>query len=211
MRFFRFFTALILFVACENPKPQQDELPYIGKHEPAQSSEKGVITYHTVPDFSFLTQDSTVLESKAIEGRIWVAKFFFTTCPTICPPMTSAMKEVYEEVTTFSDDVVFLSFSIDPTKDTPSQLTEYIATHGITTDNWYFLTGEDEEEVHQLGVEGFYIHAQADPYALGGYAHSPNFVLVDQNRNIRGIYDGLNKEDRNALIKAIKILLEDGK
>ncbi len=124
--------------------------------------------------------------------------------------MTHAMKEVYDTVATFSEDVVFLSFSIDPSKDSPSKLTEYIQSHSLTTKNWYFLTGADEDDMHELGIEGFYIHAQADEYAQGGYAHSPNFVLVDQNQHIRGIYDGLVVEDRNQLINDIKILLADG-
>ena len=206
--------ALVFFVGCDTSTPERIGLPYIGKHEVmlenADGLKKGDTLYHTIPEFSLLTQDSTLLSRSDIAGKVWVVKFFFSTCPTICPPMTSAMKEVYEELKPFSDDVVFLAFSIDPTKDTPSRLRAYSASHEIEVDNWYFLTGDDEEEMHRLGVEGFYIHAEADPYALGGYAHSPNFVLVDQNLHIRSIVDGLNKEERTKLVDAVKLLLEDG-
>jgi len=214
MRSLFYLIAIIIFVSCSDSATKHQKLPFIGKHDIAsvdsEGIKKGDTVYHTVPPFSLLTQDSLPFTNATIAGKIWVAKFFFTKCPTICPPMTHAMKEVYDTVATFSEDVVFLSFSIDPTKDSPKKLTEYIQSHSLTTKNWYFLTGADEDDMHELGIEGFYIHAQADEYAKGGYAHSPNFVLVDQNQHIRGIYDGLVLEDRNKLISDIKILLADG-
>lgn len=187
-------------------------LPYIGHHdvvyEEMEGYQPGDTIFHTVPKFEYLTQDSTYLSSKEISDKIWVAKFFFTHCPTICPPMTSAMKEVNNELEDVSDEIAFLSFSIDPDRDTPSRLRTYIKRHEIEANNWYFLTG-DESETHKLGVDGFRIHAEANDASPGGFAHSPNFVLVDKNQHIRGVYDGLNKKDRERLINDVRKLLEN--
>lgn len=206
--------ALLIFSCGEEQSDNQNKsgLPYIGHHdvvyEAMEGYEAGDTIYHTVPDFIYLSQDSTYLNSKNISDKIWIAKFFFTHCPTICPPMTSAMKEVNAELNDVSSDIVFLSFSIDPERDTPSRLRTYIDRHEIKADNWYFLTG-DESETHRLGVDGFRIHAEANDASPGGFAHSPNFVLVDKNQNIRGVYDGLDNKDRERLIKDVRKLLEN--
>lgn len=207
------FFGLFLF-SCENGSHENKDnsgLPYIGHHdivyEEMEGYKPGDTIYHTVPDFIYLTQDSTFLESKDIEDKIWIAKFFFTYCPTICPPMTSAMKEVNHELKDVSDKVVFLSFSIDPERDTPSRLQTYISRHEIEAKNWCFLTGT-ESETHRLGVDGFRIHAESNNESPGGFAHSPNFVLVDEDQHIRGVYDGLDKKDRTRLINDVRKLLE---
>lgn len=212
-----YFSILSLFIlSCENSsvkeKDQSSGLPYIGHHdivyEAMDGYEPGDTIYHTVPEFMYLTQDSTFLKSKNIDDKVWVAKFFFTHCPTICPPMTAAMKEVNSELSDFSDDVVFLSFSIDPDRDTPSRLQTYIGRHEIEADNWYFLTG-DEAKTHALGVDGFRIHAESNDESPGGFAHSPNFVLVDKDQHIRGVYDGLDGKERDRLINDVRKLLEN--
>ncbi|MEX1192496.1 MAG: SCO family protein [Brumimicrobium sp.] len=205
------FFLVILFFSCEEEKKDKSGLPFIGQHdvvyEATENHEVGDTIFHKVPGFKYLTQDSTWLSSKDIDDKVWIAKFFFTHCPTICPPMTSAMKEVTKELSSSSDEIIFLSFSIDPDRDTPKRLRTYINRHEINAKNWYFLTG-DEAKTHELGVKGFNILAQADKEAPGGFAHSPNFVLVDSDQHIRGIYDGLNPDERKRLIKDVNKLLE---
>lgn len=212
---FYILTLSFFLVSCGNkPKINSDTsgLPYIGHHdivyEEMEGYQPGDTIYHTVPEFRYLTQDSTYLNSNDISDKIWIAKFFFTHCPTICPPMTAAMQEVNREFKDNSNDVVFLSFSIDPERDTPSRLRTYIERHEIEANNWYFLTG-NESETHKLGVDGFRIHAEANDASPGGFAHSPNFVLVDKNQNIRGVYDGLEKKDRERLIQDVRKLIEN--
>jgi protein SCO1 len=203
-----------IFISCEQPNDLAKQgLPYIGHYdiafEEADGYSIGDTIYHQVPEFLYLTQDSTELSSEDIKGKVWVAKFFFSTCPTICPPMTSSMKQLRADMAEYDADLVYLSFSINPKKDTPSRLQEYIAEHEIeNTENWYFLTGVEEDETHILGTEGFKIHAMSDDNAPGGYAHSPNFILVDQNLHIRGLYDGLEPNDVNQLKEDIKKLLK---
>jgi protein SCO1/2 len=211
-------STLLSFVGCKeqsNKEGNSDNsgLPYIGQHDIVyQATDKyevGDTMFHTVPSFTYLTQDSTFLSSKEIANKVWIAKFFFTHCPTICPPMTSAMKEVNAELKDHSDQIVFLSFSIDPDRDDPERLRKYMKRHEIKANNWYFLTG-NEAATHRLGVEGFQVLAQADDNSPGGFAHSPNFVLVDEQQHIRGVYDGLDPKSREQLIKdAIKLLTHE--
>lgn len=208
--------ALALLSSCEeelaNSQRDNTGLPYIGQHDviyqATEEHDAGDTLFHKVPSFEYLTQDSTYLSSSDIHGKVWIAKFFFTHCPTICPPMTSAMKEVNGELSNYADKVVFLSFSIDPDRDSPKRLRTYINRHGIKAENWYFLTG-NEAATHRLGVQGFQILAQADENAPGGFAHSPNFVLVDEQGHIRGVYDGLNVNSRQQLVKDAKKLLNN--
>lgn len=193
---------LTLFTACN--ENESEELPYLGHHDVAQD---GSTIYHTVPEWEYLTQDSTWLSSSDLKGQVLITKFFFANCPTICPPMTTSMHQLNKDLSEFEEDITFLSFSIDPERDTPSNLRKYIDNHGITADNWYFLTG-DEEATHELGVHGFYVHAASDENAPGGYAHSGNFVLVDEDLHIRGVYDGLEKEACDQLIADVHKLLK---
>lgn len=202
---FNLIVILILFfstlISCSQKEAQ--ELPYLGHHDLA---EDGSTIYHKVPEWEYLTQDSTILTSSDLKGQVLIAKFFFANCPTICPPMTTSMRQVNKDLNEFNEDITFLSFSIDPERDTPKNLRKYINNHDITANNWYFLTG-DEDATHELGVHGFYVHAASDENAPGGYAHSANFVLVDTNAHIRGVYDGLDKESCDQLIADVYNLL----
>jgi protein SCO1 len=204
-------TGLFLFACMRDAK--SDRLPFYGHYDVLSADfeghKKGDTIFHTVPDFSYITQDSIEIHSEQLKDKIWIAKFFFSRCPTICPPMTSSMKQLREDLSDINDLVTYLSFSIDPKKDTPERLREYIQEHGIDADNWYFLTNDDEEATHFLGTEGFKIHAMSDDYAPGGYAHSPNFILVDRSQRIRGIYDGLEKSQVEQLKSDIIKLLKD--
>jgi protein SCO1/2 len=209
------FTSLLIIsflFACSNSeeKEQRVNLPYIGHHDvvyrATEGYEVGDTIFHTIPMWNYLTQDSVYLSSEDINDKVWIADFFFSYCPTICPPMTKAMRDVNDSLGAYQEDLKFLSFSIDPDRDTPSRLRLYRNRHDITADNWFFLTG-DEAETHILGVEGFQIHANADKQAPGGFAHSPNFVLIDKNQHIRGVYDGLDPVSRNQLITDAKKIL----
>jgi protein SCO1 len=214
---FRSFAVLaisFLVFGCSEPTSLNDRLPILGHYDVLEKDfdghKKGDTLWHTIPDFSYIDQDSNEVTHAQLEGRIWVAKFFFTTCPTICPPMTQSMKTFKTEMAEWDDHIYYLSFSINPKTDTPSRLLAYREEHQIEANNWFFLTNDDEEGTHFLGTEGFKIHAMSDEYAPGGYAHSPNFVLVDQYQRIRGIYDGLEPDQLNQLkLDLIKLLNDE--
>ncbi|MCK0160724.1 SCO family protein [Allomuricauda sp. F6463D] len=140
-----------------------------------------------VPNFSFYNQDSVLVTNKDYLGKVYVVDFFFTTCPTICPVMT---KNLVELQNTFpnNDDFGVASFTINPRYDTPSVLTEYANKYGITDEDWNLLTG-NQDEIYQLAQEGFYIFANEDEEAPGGFEHSGMFALVDKNGYIRSRKD----------------------
>src|SRR5690554_3109313 len=208
-----FILSLFIFqYSCtsEQTKHDQVNLPFIGHHDivhqATEGYEVGDTIYHTVPEWEYLTHDSVMLKSTSIDDKIWIADFFFSYCPTICPPMTKAMRDVSDSLQQFNKNLVFLSFSIDPDRDTPSRLRLYRDRHEITAENWFFLTG-NEAETHALGIDGFQLFANADEQAPGGFALISNLVLIDENQHIRGIYDGLDPDSRKQLIKDAESLL----
>lgn len=140
-----------------------------------------------VPDFEFYNQDSVLISNKDYLGKVYVVEFFFTTCPTICPIMTKNLVELQE---TFKDSEDFgvASFTINPRYDTPTVLTAYANKYGITDKDWHLMTG-DKDKIYELAQQGFYIFANEDQDAPGGFEHSGMFALVDKNGYIRSRED----------------------
>ena len=139
------------------------------------------------PEFQFINQDGDTISNKDYEGKVYVAEFFFATCPSICPIMTANLVEVQEE---FKDkeDFGIVSFTIDPKHDTPEVLKNYAELHGITHPNWHLLTGE-KEDLFGLANSGFNLFAGEDSSVAGGFAHSGYFALVDKDGYIRSRQD----------------------
>jgi len=201
----RILTVLIfwfLFTACK----KESRLPYFGERDYVYKNGEIVDTlFHEIPNFSYTNQTGKTISKKDLIGNVFVADFFFSTCPTICPKMTNQMKRL-QILTADIDEIHFLSFTINPKNDTPSVLLEYAEQYGVSLKNWDFLTGE-EEATHILGVKGFLVHARSDEDEPGGFAHSPSLVLVDRAGNIRGVYDGTKTEEVDQLNVDIRKLL----
>ncbi|WP_299154497.1 SCO family protein [uncultured Christiangramia sp.] len=173
------------------------------------------------PQFSFVNQDGDTITNKDYAGKVYVAEFFFTTCPTICPIMNKNLVEIQNE---FEDASNFgiASFSIDPEHDTPEVLTEYADKYGITDPDWNLLTG-DREKIYQVANKGFGIYAGEDASEAGGFAHQGWFALVDQEGYIRSREDNFGNPiiyyrgsvERNKSVTGdqeepqIEILIED--
>ena len=140
-----------------------------------------------VPQFSFINQDSSIVTNSDYLGKVYLVDFFFTTCPTICPIMTSNLVEIQN---TFEGekDLGILSFTINPRYDTPEILKKYQERYGITHPNWNLLTG-NQEEIFELSREGFYILTNENEEAPGGFEHSGMFALVDKEGYIRSRTD----------------------
>lgn len=201
-----------LIFACNTPKKKQARaLPYFGNYDVVVSETNGIIEtdtiYPKIPAFAYLNQDSILIKSSEMKGKVWVANFFFTSCPSICPPMIAQMKRLNILTQDVKDEVQFMSFSIDPSTDQPHVLRKYIKNNGITTKNWYFFTG-NESKTHELGVNHFMVHADKDPMAAGGFAHSDGMVIVDREGYVRGIYRGTQTEQVDLLNKDLRKLLE---
>ena len=139
------------------------------------------------PEFQFINQEGDTISNKDYEGKVYVAEFFFATCPSICPIMTANLVEVQEE---FKDkeDFGIVSFTIDPKHDTPEVLKNYAELHEITHPNWHLLTGE-KEDLFELANSGFNLFAGEDSSVAGGFAHSGYFALVDKEGYIRSRQD----------------------
>lgn len=197
--------------SCKNGTTQQRVLPILGQRDVEYNNVNGEeiadTLYHTIPEFRYLNQDSLMIESESMKGKIWISDFFFTHCPTICPPMTSQMKRLNNNLNDLSAELQFMSFSIDPDRDTPSRLREYISAHDIELKNWHFFTG-DEQATHRLGIEAFLVHAGTDDTQPGGFAHGDIFTLVDREGHVRGIYHGTVEQDVDKLEKDTRKLLE---
>ena len=183
-------------------------LPYYG-HKDVDAS--GDTIYHTVPDFAFINQNGKEVTFADFEDKIVVADFFFTTCPTICPIMTKQMARLQWilEDPAFKD-VRFLSHTVNPSHDTPEVLLEYAKANQADLSRWTFVTG-DQEEIFDQGFNGYMLSTQEDSGAPGGFLHSSNFILIDRDRHIRGIYDGTSSKEVDELATDIKMLLKGDK
>ncbi len=139
------------------------------------------------PDFELINQEGNVITNKDFLGKVYVAEFFFTTCPTICPIMNKNLVEVQDELKGEANFAV-ASFSIDPVHDTPEVLKEYARNYNITNPHWHLLTG-NKDEIYNLANVGFLIYAGEDEQVEGGFAHSGLFSLVDKEGYIRSRLD----------------------
>ena len=187
-----FISILSTFIlACNQEVKKVRVLPILGDFDleyKTINGKKSIDTlFHKIPDFKYLNEDSIYKTNQDFKNKVWIAEFFFATCPTICPVMNVQLKKLNKELVAYSEHLQFLSFTINPKHDTPSILSKYRQNAGITAKNWTFLTG-NEEETHRLGIENFLTFAGKDDEADGGYAHSGSFTLVDMEGHVRGVY-----------------------
>lgn len=191
----------LLTASCQEKK----SLPFLGPKDTRVVAGKADTIYHQIPAFRFLNQDSVWVSEKDMEGKIYIADFFFTSCPTICPKMKTQLLRIYERYAA-NDAIRILSHSIDPTYDTPNVLKQYAERLQVKAPRWNMLTG-DKAAIYKLGEKSYMVTAQEDKNEAGGFVHSGAFILVDKNRHVRGIYDGTQEAEVNHLIEDIEILL----
>lgn len=198
-------TLLLVLYACSstNKSEKSQKLPILGMKDVVN----GDTIFHTIPPFKFLNQDSTWIDQTLVKNQVYLAYFFFTSCPSICPKMTTQMRRLQKNTQDIQEQFHILSFTIDPGTDSPSKFRDYIKHFDLDMSNWDMLTGE-ETTINKLGIKGFLVHNGKDDYAEGGYAHSTAFVLVDKNGYIRGLYDGTNPEKVDLLEKDLRQLLK---
>jgi protein SCO1/2 len=199
--------ALLIGVSCQDKsenKSTSQELPILGERYVDENKDT---VYHRIADFAFVNQLGDSVKNGDVAGKIYVADFFFTSCPTICPIMKKEMLRVHEN---FKDnpDFKILSHSIDPTHDTPAVLKDYAEKLGVEdASTWNFLTG-DQEKIFEIGQTSYLTTAMADQLEPGGFLHSGAFLLVDGQGRIRGVYDGTKSDQVDRLLSDIPKLLE---
>jgi len=206
------FTLISLtVVACglENQKNKKAEFPVLGRKQYVEKIVDGQTVTdtvdHTIPDYKLVNQDSNWITPETFEGKVYVADFFFTSCPTICPTMKKEMLRVYEAYKN-NDEVSIISHTIDPEYDTVALLKDFAEKLDVKAPKWHFVTGE-KEAIYELGQKGYMVTAMEDENEEGGYLHSGAFILVDKERKIRGVYDGTKSEEVDKLITDIELLL----
>jgi len=158
--------------------------------------------YQTIPPFKFINQYGDSISNKNLDGHIYVADFFFTTCPSICPVMQRNMLTVYDEFKT-DKDFKILSYTIDPKHDSVTILKNYADKLGITGNTWLFLQGK-KEETYQLAAG--YLVSKPQEDAKQQFIHDGLFILVDKQKRVRGSYDGTDPKQVDQLVKDIKTL-----
>jgi protein SCO1/2 len=201
-------SALALSACSDKPETAQT-LPYYGERDVTPRADGGPADtiFAAIPSFTLTNQDGQTITNQTFAGKVYVADFFFASCPSICPKMQSEMLRVYEQ---FKDNpqVVFLSHTIDPAHDSIPVLRDYAQRLGINdASRWHFATAP-HDTIFRLAPH-YFAAAQKDSTVAGGYAHSGAFALVDSERHIRGVYDGMVKEKVDQLIKELPILLRE--
>lgn len=186
-------------------KKSDPPLPIYGERELVGSD----TVYHTIGEFSFLDQDSTVITNSTFDNKIYVADFFFTSCRTICPIMKTQMMRVYDSLKN-DNEVLLLSHTIDPEYDTVGLLRDFAERLGVKSDKWHFATGRPKQEVYKLAQLSYFSTAMEDKGEADGFIHSGAFLLIDKHRRIRGKYDGTKEEDVNRLLADIARLKKEG-
>ena len=182
--------------AMVNPELVDSTVQYIGRN-------------HTIADFSFTNQNGKTITQNDYEGKIYVADFFFTTCGSICPKMTSNMVEIQKA---FADNpkVMLLSYTVMPETDSVPVLKKYAVENEVKDNKWNLVTG-DKKDIYTMARKSYLAVKLGKPEELYDMVHTENFVLVDSKRRVRGFYDGTKPDDIKKLIADINWLAEDEK
>lgn len=162
---------------------------------------------HRVGAFSLIDQDGRTVTEDTFEKKIYVTDFFFVTCPTICPKMTTQMQRVYEEFKA-NDNLLLLSHTVMPLEDSVPVLNEYASKLGVDAKKWKFVTG-DKKQIYNLARKTYFAAITEGDGGIDDFVHTENFVLVDKEKRLRGFYDGTSEKEVDRLIKDIYTLLKE--
>ena len=209
--FFIVFSAITLTAFYSVLKPKKN-LPVYNPMDVNPEMVDSTIQYignkHTIADFSFTNQNGKIITQKNYEGKIYVADFFFTTCPSICPKMTTNMVWLQNQLKNNSK-VMFLSHSVTPDIDSVSVLKEYALRKGVIDSKWNLVTG-NKKEIYYMARKSYLAVKTGNPSEMYDMVHTENFVLIDSKRRVRGFYDGTNLDGPTEDgVKNVKQLLED--
>lgn len=163
---------------------------------------KGALNYE-IDDFSYINQDGKTVGLTDLKGEVWVANFIFTSCDTVCPPMTAHMTELQKQLKDEGLDVRLVSFSVDPEVDTPEKLKEFAGRYPLSLENWDFLTGYSQKEIDNFAKSSFKTIVQK-PEGQDQVIHGTLFYLIDQNGKVMKDYDGVENVAYDEIIADVK-------
>ena len=199
-------TGIIVFVSCK--QSTQKQLPIYNPSnfnpELVDPSLQNKTEYHTVSDFKLINQNGDTITQDDYNNKIYIADFFFTSCKTICPVMTDNIGVLQQEF--INDiDVMFLSLSVTPDIDNVSVLRDYATNKGVIDSKWHVTTG-NKKHIYELARKSYFAVVEQGDGGLQDFIHTPNFVLVDKEKQIRGIYNGTDDMEIQRIIEDINIL-----
>ena len=200
-------------ISCSEKKAEEEKLPFYNASDftPEWIAENSYEfdNIHKISDFDLTNQNGQSITNETLMGKIYVADFFFTLCPGICPKMTTNMSKIQAEFID-DDDVLLLSHSVMPWADSVSVLKEYAEVRNITDNKWHLLTGE-QEQIYNLARKSYFAEKEIGlDKETDEFLHTENFILVDQEGRIRGVYNGTLPLEMTRLITDIKTLQKLG-
>ncbi len=200
MNFKIYFIILLPILTFFSCKTNSGDLPFLGE----TVIENGIEVHHKVGQFAHLNQDSVIIDNKKMSEYIYVADFFFTSCPSICPKVMKEMTKIYDAVKD-EPKVKLVSFTLDPKRDDVARLKLYSSNLGVDHDKWYFLTGDRDATLELANT--FFVAAFVDEDAPGGFDHSGKILLIDKEGHVRSFSEGTDPESTPKIIADIQKLL----
>ncbi len=206
------FLVLLIFLGIVSCKQsQKSELPIYNpadfNPELVDNSITKISKGHTVAAFELVNQNGKTITEKDYENKIYVTDFFFTRCLTVCPTMSNNMEKLQQ---TFLEDkeVMFLSMSVTPIMDSIPILKKYAEKHGVVDSKWNIATG-DKKHIYNLARKSYFAVVDQGDGGLQDFIHTPNFILVDKEKRIRGVYDGTMDDEIERIIQDIALLQKE--
>ena len=205
-----FCLALIVFTAGCDTKKVNDQLPYYNNADftPQWLSEKAADTIHAIPEFTFTDQNGNTISRKIFDNKITVVDFFFTTCPGICKKLTASLSKV-QDVFKDDKDVMLLSHSVTPEKDSVPVLKKYAEENGVIPGKWHLVTGK-RNEIYTIARTAYFADEDMGwKQDSTTFLHTENILLVDKQHHLRGVYKGTIPKEVDDLIADIKKLQQE--
>lgn len=208
------WAGMFCILACSSPNQSEELLPlpfynsadFTPEWIDVHSSEYATI--HQIAPFAFINQDGQDIATQHVDGSIYVANFFFTFCPGICPQLADNMT-ILQDTFLQDKDVLFLSHTVTPWNDSVSVLKAYADGRGIISGKWHLLTGE-QDDIYTLARQSYFAESsQGLEKSVDEFLHSENFLLIDQQQRIRGVYNGTLPLEMKRLIEDIRILQQE--
>ncbi len=212
MNYLRLITSVILMALLTGAMAADGALPYFDSAEFTprwyQADSPELQRLHRIPAFSFINQDGRYISEQDVANGVYVANFFFTTCPGICPSIRKKLMRIQEH---FREDdyVKILTHTVRPTTDTVDMLHTYATANEIQSDKWHLLTG-DKDTIYKLAKDVYFANEDlGGTMSIDDFLHTENLLLIDENRHIRGVYNGLSNSAINNLISDIELLKKE--
>jgi protein SCO1/2 len=203
MKFYYF----ILFLLLSCVEASNEDLPIIGPSDFKEELVDNKVNKeqsHFVSNFELINQNGDTITNKDYEDKIYVVDFFFTRCGSICPIMTNNMKKIQDKFLE-NDNLMLLSISVTPNIDNVATLKKYAKSKGVINSKWNITTG-NKKHIYELARKSYFAVLKKGDGGLQDFIHTPNFILIDKKKQIRGIYDGTDDTEIKRAIKDIKTL-----